>query len=530
MRGGELWVESVQGQPDFVPFRMCRYADVPMCVSTYSKGGEWTGELVDVGRGTSAKDYEGKNVAGRVVLASGYAGNVVRQAVLGHGAAGVVIYPDALDRPDHPDMVRYNGLWTRAEELEKTRGGFQISANDMARLRGLMSGGAVRVRGKIDATLGAGKLTLVHAYVRGSAKPEREVLVTAHLDHPKWSANDNASGSGAMLEVARTVQAMVAAKKAAPRATLHFMWVPEFFGTMAYVTNHPEAKAPRILANINMDMVGEDTVKTNSRFYYTRTPDSVPSFLNAVLADVLDQTRDAGLVAPSGSRHTWPADEVPYAQGSDHDVFLGLGVPSTMLGHDPDWTHHTSEDTIDKTDATEFRRVGVFATAAALFLAGADEPAWKRASALSSADQVADLTRRSARAAAFGGASSCVTRYRAAIAAVQSGTAPVPVVPHAGERGRGPRRLVLLPYTAEAFEPLSGEDLAWWTAQEERWDEAHGPGRELVVYEAVNLMDGDRTEAEIAEALTCEFEAGVDAAWVERLVRVLSGLGLVARH
>ncbi len=51
MKGGELWVESVLGKPDFVPFRLCRYADVPMCVSTYSKGGEWSGELIDVGAG-----------------------------------------------------------------------------------------------------------------------------------------------------------------------------------------------------------------------------------------------------------------------------------------------------------------------------------------------------------------------------------------------------------------------------------------------------------------------------------------------
>src|SRR5262245_31644321 len=177
MRGGELWVESVAGNKDFVPYRICRYADVPMCVSTYSKGGTWSGELVDVGAGTSPKDYEGKNVAGKVVLASGYAGDVVRQAVLKHGAAGTIIYPDALDRPDHPDMVRYNGLWTRKEELDKTRGSFQISANEIARLRGLMAQGAVRVRGTIDATLAPGKLTIVHAYLRGS-DPAHEVLVT----------------------------------------------------------------------------------------------------------------------------------------------------------------------------------------------------------------------------------------------------------------------------------------------------------------------------------------------------------------
>ncbi len=77
------------------------------------------------------------------------------------------------------------------------------------------------------------------------------------------------------------------------------------------------------------------------------------------------QTREANLYAQTGTRNYWQPEAIPYAQGSDHDVFLGLGIPATMLGHDPDWTHHTSEDKIDKTDASEFRRVGTFASAAA---------------------------------------------------------------------------------------------------------------------------------------------------------------------
>src|SRR6185437_526221 len=125
MRSGELWVESVSGVKDFQPIRLCRYADVPMCVSTYSKGGDWSGELVDVGAGTTDAHYQNKDVRGKVALASGYAANVVREAVIKHGAVGVVIYPAAADRPDHPDMVRYNGIWPTAEELSKTSGGFQ---------------------------------------------------------------------------------------------------------------------------------------------------------------------------------------------------------------------------------------------------------------------------------------------------------------------------------------------------------------------------------------------------------------------
>jgi hypothetical protein len=110
-------------------------------------------------------------------------------------------------------------------------------------------------------------------------------------------------------------------------------------------------------------------VKTNGRFYMTRAPKSVPSFLDTLLPDVLAQTREANLFAPTGTRNYWPAEMIDYYQGSDHDLFLGVGVPSTMFGHDPDWTHHTSEDTPDKTDASEFLRVGVLAANATYWIA-----------------------------------------------------------------------------------------------------------------------------------------------------------------
>jgi len=542
IRSGELWVESVGDNKNFQPIRLCRYADVPMCVSTYSKGGEWSGELVDLGKGTSDADYTGKDIRGKVALAYGYAANVVREAVIKRGAFGVVIYPAAADRPDHPDMVRYNGTWTRADELEKTSGGFQISRNQYEMLRSLMQQGPVRVRGKIDATLGAGKLTLVHAYIRGTQNPDREILITAHLDHPKWSANDNASGSGAMMELARTLHTLIAAGKIpAPRLTIHFMWVPEYFGSMAYIVNHPTARRcgdwddPRaggskgmhspagaacIVANINLDMVGEDTVKTGSRFYFTRTPDSVPSFLNALLADAADQTREAGLYASTGTRNYWQPESANYVQGSDHDVFIALGIPSSMFGHDPDWTHHTSEDKLDKTDASEFRRVGVFATATAWWESQNNEAGMS--------DLLGSYDLASVDAAVFRQAlahASGAYTHRSSVASKGK--------PKRGASGAGPHRLVVLPYSDTVFAPLFGDDKKWLDEQSERFSSdseglATTPTFALLVFETVNLMDGRRSKAEIADMLSAEYLIDLDEAWVSRVVSILAKLNLVS--
>ncbi|HEY1940121.1 MAG TPA: DUF4910 domain-containing protein [Candidatus Angelobacter sp.] len=569
MRGGELWVdqvktESLAGAKDFRPIRLCRYADVPMCVSTYSKGGEWSGELVDVGSGASDANYQGINVRGKVALASGYAANVVREAVLKHGAVGVVIYPDAADRPDHPDMIRYNGIWPRAEELDKTSGGFQISRNQYDLLKSLMKQGIVRVHGKIDATLGPGKLTLVHAYIRGTEHPEREILITGHLDHPKWSANDNASGSGAMMEAARTLQTLIATKKLAPpKLTLHFMWVPEYFGTLAYVSNHPEARhcdtpwddprnkpeafaenQPCIIANINMDMVGEDTVKTNSRFYFTKAPDSVHTFLDALLADLLEQTREADLYAQTGTRTYWLPEAIPYAQGSDHDVFLGLGISATMLGHDPDWTHHSSEDKIDKTDASEFKRVGAFACSAAYFLATVSGSDAEKLGARSQASRVSELAHRIAQDAKL---DNNIAKRRTMrnldelmiqVDHLNVAKSPSSKADHkkmASQSGPSPHRLTILPLDASAFEDVSTEDAKWLSEQEARFASnseglATKPNFGLISFEAINFMDGHRSTAEIADLLSAEYLLDIDQAWVDRLVAILQKQKLVTSN
>jgi aminopeptidase YwaD len=529
IRRGELWVLGDE------PFRLSRYADVPMSVSTYSKGGEWTGELIDAGKGIDDADYANKEVRGKVVLASGYAANVHRAAVIKRGAVGVVIYPNASDRPDHPDMIRYNGLWTHAAELDRASGGFQISANQYAKLRGLMAKGPVKVRGTIEATLGPGKMTLVHAWMRGTTQPEKEIMLIAHLDHPKWSANDNASGAAALVEIARTLTTLVR-KNSIPKlsSTIHFVWVPEFFGTLAWASAHPEARRcgawddPRpkpakkiapgacIVAALNLDMVGEDTAKTNSRFYFTRTPDSVPSFLDALLADVLAQTRAAELTAPTGSRHIWPAEIIDYTQGSDHDILLGLGVPATMFGHWPDWTHHTSEDRLDKADASELLRVSVLAAAAASWMASADERQWERLELLRRADE---LTKWSGRIAGSSPARTKrviarIARLSAELASTGGVETPAP------KTGKGPRRLVLLPYD-DLFEGLGPEDKKFVEEAQQKWD------LELVIFEAVNLMDGRTTTAELAERLTDELGVELDAAWVDRLVQFLAAKKLV---
>ncbi len=556
VRSGELWMVRPYKQ------RLCNYRDIPMCLTTLSNGGEWEGAVVDVGRGTEAADYEGKDVKGKVVLATGYAAMVHREAVIGRGALGVLIRPRESDRPEHPEMVRYNGLWVKWEEKEKAGFGFQLSHKQAEQLRGFMEvGQPVEVRAKVDAELHEGNLEVTSALFRGTEQPDKEIILVAHLDHPKWSANDNASGSGLLLEIARTLKTLQEQKKLTLRRTIRLMWVPEHFGTIAWIDKHPDI-GQRAIAVLNLDMVGEDLFKTNSRLRITRTPESLPSFLNDLVENVAAQTAAANLVDPAGSKNLFHYEVTPYDPGSDHDMFNDstVGVPAMMFGHWPDWTHHTSEDTVDKVDPTTLKRIGVLATAAALWLAQAQGADWAAAAQLAAEARLKDAGLGSIDgleagyrddSAWFSGPAGLQTRmkFRKVDELLRSieeilGAERVPAIDRITwlvrdlmanwELGRTakperkspvPRRLFIGPlgdsYASMWFREALGEGYGWWRD----W-EGKVPHWEIFVYEVLNYTDGKRSLAEIEDAVEAEFGDIPDGV-VEHILRDLEKVGLV---
>jgi aminopeptidase YwaD len=367
--------------------RIVGFPEIAMSVVTYSNAGDVTAELVDVGAGTSESDYAGKDVKGKFVLASGYGGAVHRLAVLEHGAAAVVCYLADERAAEHPDMLQYTGMWPKPDELERTTFGFNLTNRQGEMLRALLAAGEkVVLHGKVEGPgLEAFTMDVVVAKIDGATKPGQELLFSAHLDHPKESANDNASGSGAILDIARGLRKLIDEKRLpAPQRTLRFLWVPEWYGTMAYLDGHAEVLGPArwaleradgsfVLANVNLDMVGEDTELLHSRLILTKSPLAVPGPLDAVIGDMARMVEALDVRTPRGSRGTFAWRQTPFSGGSDHMMFLDRGIPSVMFSHDPDYTHHTSEDTPDKVDPVELERCELIATGALWYLANLSE-------------------------------------------------------------------------------------------------------------------------------------------------------------
>ena len=360
------------------------YEDCPQSLHTYSKAtpsGGIVAELVDVDNGTKPKDYEGKDVKGKFVLASGTRARFIHElAVYKYGAAGVITdtcyeFPGAREALDIPDAHAYQSIWPTADDIDKATFGFSLSKRQGNQLRALLrSGKTVKLKATVDTELFPGNEDVVTATIHGTSKANEEIFLVAHLCHPKPSANDNASGSGLLLEIARTVNALITSgKMPPPTRTIRFIWVPETLGSTAYIAAH-EDLPKRLVAGINLDMVGEDQELCRSTLTMDRTPDSCPSYLNDLVFSIIEQSiKEFDKHTPFGSSSTFRFHSTTFSDGSDHAEFTEstTHVPCIMLLQWPDLFYHTSMDTLDKVSEDSLRRVGWIATVAALTLANA---------------------------------------------------------------------------------------------------------------------------------------------------------------
>ena len=382
---------------------LCNFRDVPLSLVQRSAPTPQEGietELVLLEDGTEEMDYHGKDVKGKIVLTSGDLTRVKALAVDRYSAVGIVTdrmpeYPPIRDKMDVKDALCYTSFWWRRGE--KKCFGFVLSPAEGEKLRALVKDlerkkklgekleedekGRVRVYAKVEAEFYDGACEDVTAVIKGAGLPEEEVLVVAHLCHPKPSANDNASGCGAAMESARCLKKMISdGVLPRPKRTIRFLLVPEMTGTYAYLASCEE-KIPNIVAGINLDMVGHDQEVTKAPLLVERTPEASPSYVNYLLARILkDLTEEAENLGGTGRYALFKWAVTPYSGGSDHYILSDptVGIPTPMIIHWPDLFYHTSQDTVDKVSPEELKRVVMMTSTYAYFLANAgyEEGLW----------------------------------------------------------------------------------------------------------------------------------------------------------
>jgi aminopeptidase YwaD len=355
-----------------------RYADTPVCLFEYSNGADISAPSVFVGPGDSGSDYGGVDVAGKIVLATGDGEAVHREAVLMRGAAGVVVGPSPADSLAslYPDLVRVQRLRSNKSLREKSRFGFSLSSRQFQTLLSAVQGRPdVRLSVQIDARQYDAEAETISAVLKGSQWPEQEMILSAHLDHYSPGANDNASGSASLLEIARCLTTLIdRGVVARPKRSIRFLWVGEMHGFAGYLAKDISI-GKRGIAGLNMDMVGEDIQKTQSVMTLIRPPDSNPGFIGDLVEHFmlrLDARRTPSSLGESERIHF---RVLPFKGGSDHFLLSDptIGVPSVNLGHDGDVFHHTSMDDLDKIDKNELKKSGIIALSALLVTVNAED-------------------------------------------------------------------------------------------------------------------------------------------------------------
>ncbi|MBT9164562.1 MAG: putative polysaccharide biosynthesis protein with aminopeptidase-like domain protein [candidate division WS2 bacterium] len=363
--------------------KLADFRDVKTSIIQRSSSFEGEVELVVVDGGDEDKDYTGLDIKGKVVLSNASPRRLNDLAVGRYGAVGIIYdglnpSPPVRSKLDLPDAVEYSSFWW-GKDSQKTFG-FVLSPNVGSYLRDLYKkeldkgNPPPRLKIKIDAEFYDGSTEVVEAVIPGNT--EDEVLLIAHLCHPQPSANDNASGSAVLMEIARTLKQLITEGKIPkPVKGIRFLWVPEMTGTLAYLASYPD-KARRMIAALNLDMVGENQNLTLSILKLTNTPMAMPSFVNALIERI-------GKEISSDKEESHPLfliSPTPYSGGSDHFILSDptVNIPCPMLIQWPDLFYHTSMDTPDKIDPLMMKRVGTLSAVYAIFLsiAGEKETEW----------------------------------------------------------------------------------------------------------------------------------------------------------
>jgi len=366
--------EAIEGKLELIePEKrtLANFQSEPMSLIAHSTSASIDAGVVDVGKGLSSQDYEGKDVKGKLVFTETLARQIHRTACIEHGAAGILTFvpPEGVD--EIADLRRYEAIWPSSEEKEGTKFGFSLKQADGVKIRQWLSDGKpVRVKAKVNANLTTGKLQVLSALIQGEDK-SKELWLVAHVCHPHPGANDNASGSGALLEVLRALTQLVEEEKIPkPVFSIRFLWIPEWSGTIQFIHNEQDI-LKRCIGMINLDMVGADPSKSGSILHLDRTPFSLPSTLNNVVRFWLkneviqkDERREGGTMAPL------PYQYSRYSAGSDHFILTDstIGIPAVMLNQYPDRFYHTSTDTADKLDPRQMGYTSRIAALSALSL------------------------------------------------------------------------------------------------------------------------------------------------------------------
>jgi hypothetical protein len=405
-RAAELWmVEPVE-------VKLADIGDSPLYLADGSYSADVTAELVYIGD-ASPESLKNIDVAGKIVLTSSNPGVAVQTAVWGKGAAGVVSYgaSESKNPMDYPDQIAWTRIPMDAPAGKKGTFAFTLAPRKGDDLRKLLAsnrmqdvfgtgkstkGGRIVLKAKVQTEIkdAPGRTGFVEGWIRGSKYHDQQIVLTAHLQEEKGSANDDGSGCSSILEIARVLNKLIREGKIKrPLRDIRFWWTDEIYSEYRYFRDNP-GEPGKFLANLHQDMVGANQAMGSRVQHLIFAPHSRTSYLDALFESIgtyviqtnnsfLAAGRQGGLPRPHsrpiysarGTRQGYNAAFVPWFGSSDHMTFLDgpVNVPAVALINWDDDFIHSSDDDLFQIDQTQLQRNIFIVGAMAYFLAYAEE-------------------------------------------------------------------------------------------------------------------------------------------------------------
>ena len=321
-------------------------------------------------------DFAAADVAGKVVVVRRYVaqgplsdearslGSLRRKirAAEAAGAVGVVLgtHPDDVERGGEavipfaaaPGRFSVPVVTVSPEVLEDLE--WRIAQEggelDAVTVRTVVERPRVRARNVLALAPGAG--------------PE-VVVVGAHYDHLGWGgegslapgvhaihngADDNASGTATVLEIAEMFGRAPIGPRPRERGLLFAFWDAEELGLLGsqHWVRNPTVPIESVVANVNLDMVG----RPNDHRYTVGSVDDCAAFRPA-LEHARAVMRDEGFLVDLK-----PADDrLPGGGGSDHMSFQNAGIPAVFFFSGLHTDYHKPSDDYPKLDYEDMTEV-----------------------------------------------------------------------------------------------------------------------------------------------------------------------------
>lgn len=353
VRQARLWLVAPRRE------LLCDWSLVPESLVMYSGRCQVEGELVEW-NGEKNLDLSGKIPFTRHRI------NDVFPEMRSRGMHGIVsdflgTLPGVRDPFDLPDDVRWENSALRPGAGEYW--GFMITPRQGAMLRALLRQGTARVRAEIDSRTYDGEFHSATGLIPGGEEPEKEILFVSHLYEP--GANDNASGVGVGLELARSLNTAIAEGIIArPRRSIRFLFNWEGYGLYAWLHRHAD-RIPDLLGGLNIDEIGVDQAQGNSVLHLFMPPAANPSCTGPLLAHL------CGEILSPGIRWKAVADRAEIINdtiSSDPNI----DVPLPCLIQYPSRNYHSSADRLPTLSAAVMERIGLLSATQLYFLAAAE--------------------------------------------------------------------------------------------------------------------------------------------------------------